>query len=147
MRIGIGNHENYDELYKNRFHEKIKNCINTIRIDVVRFIRMLKKIFELNVNPSYYLEIGKLKVLISLKIQIDLMLTRNDNNPTNFNEFSYATVTFLLVKIIELQRFISVNCEYGTLNTTTISYMFGIEVLMPSNNSKVEHLNYLNDFF
>lgn len=98
---------------KPTFEKKLKTFTEHIRTNVERFTHILTYFLEITSNSSFYMDIGVLKSLISLNIKINLMSTRTDDDGSiYFTKSDKEIVELLLVEIIELQRFVSVHCEY-----------------------------------
>lgn len=130
---------NFDD--ESAFNKKLKHFTHDIRKTVERFTSILTYFHEIISDSSFYMDIGVLKAIMSLNMKIDLMSSRNNDHKTHFNKSEKEIVELLIVEMIELQRFLSVYCEYNISNNTKITELFHVWVFDDGDNSNDVNIN------
>lgn len=111
---------------KNAWRYRLGNFTHFVRRKIEKFISPLIYLHEIIADSSYYMDVGVLKVIISLSIKIDLITSVTDDNPTRFHKSHEDVVQSLLVEFVHLQRFLSAHCEYRVSAYSRLVDLFNV---------------------
>lgn len=103
--------EYYDEEYKGHFDAYIDAFATEFDGNMERFVKILSEVLDLIPEDTYFNDSDVLKALKSLRLKVNLVLKKRADGRPERSKSDFETVRLLLTDMIELQRFLSINCS------------------------------------
>lgn len=98
----------YKKAFKPLFEKSLTAFISSLDKYVNRFIQILNDF--LDIDESYYTDTTVLEAFISLKIKMNFMSLKNNQNEPELNKSDTTIIRMILEEMNVLQRFLSMNC-------------------------------------
>lgn len=106
-------HPLYDEEFKPQFIEYLATLLTDFDKYIDRFINALRAFESFDIYSSFYNNnTSILKTLLSLKMKYYFIPTIQDKANANEYKTDFEIIQLFIIDMIDIQRFLTVNCSY-----------------------------------